>query len=159
MASSTKLRAVSQVFLGSLTVDIHQEGCSQRSAPQRRHTAHLKWHPCCTPGKPSSWDQGGDKTHCAAGRVHSPSTWSPVLLRPAKSTKRRPESLPLWSTREPEPELHRPGKCTQPRVRVKQFPCRATWSLSTVDRESTHAVSGGQTQCGPDTVNTPHTCQ
>ena len=26
-----------QVFLGSWTVDIHQEGRSQRSAPQRRH--------------------------------------------------------------------------------------------------------------------------
>ena len=54
------------------------------------------------------------------------------------------ESVPLWSTQEPEPEWLRPGKCTQPRACFRQFPCRATWSLSSVDQESTHAVSGGE---------------
>ena len=54
------------------------------------------------------------------------------------------ESVPLWSTQEPEPERLRPGKCTQPRASFRQFPCRAIWSLSSVDRESTHAVSGGK---------------
>ena len=40
---------------------IHQEGRSQRSAPQRRHTAHLRRCSHCTPRKPSGWDGGGDK--------------------------------------------------------------------------------------------------
>ena len=31
-----------QDFLGFWMVDIHQEGHSQRSAPQKRHTAHLR---------------------------------------------------------------------------------------------------------------------
>ena len=44
-------------------VDICQEGRSQRSAPQRRHTAHLRWCFHCTPRKPSSWDRGDDKMH------------------------------------------------------------------------------------------------
>ena len=34
-------------------------------------------------------DQGGDKTNCPAGRVHSPSTWSPELLGLQKGKKRR----------------------------------------------------------------------
>ena len=70
MASSTKLSRLpvaNQVFLGSWMVDICQEGCSQRSAPQRRHTAHLRWHSCCALRKPSSWDRGGDKTHHSLG--------------------------------------------------------------------------------------------
>ena len=54
------------------------------------------------------------------------------------------KSAPLWSTLEHEPELLRPGKCMQPRACFRQFSSRATWSLSSVDRESTHAVSGGK---------------
>ena len=54
------------------------------------------------------------------------------------------ESVPLWSTREPEPEQLRPGKCMQPRAYIRQFPCRATWSLSSVDQESTHTTSIGK---------------
>ena len=51
------------------------------------------------------------------------------------------ESVPLWSTWEPEPEQLRPGKCMKLGARFGQFPCRATWSLSSVDRETTRAVS------------------
>ena len=51
------------------------------------------------------------------------------------------ESVPLWSTQEPVPEQLNPGKCMQPRARFKQFPCRAIWSLSSVDRGNTHALS------------------
>ena len=58
------LPVANQVFLGSWTVDIHQEGRSQRSAPQRRHMAHLRWHSLCEPWKLSGWDRGGDKMHC-----------------------------------------------------------------------------------------------
>ena len=42
----SRLPVTSQVFLGSWRVDICQESHSQRSAPQRRHTAYLKWHSC-----------------------------------------------------------------------------------------------------------------
>ena len=120
--------------------------------------AHLRR---CSHGalrKPSAWDRGGDKTHRPAGRVSSPSTWSPELLGPGKGTKHGPTKFVLlWSTQEPEPEWLRPVKCMQPRAHFRQFPYRATWSLSSVDWESTHAVSGDK--CGSDTVSTPHTHQ
>ena len=70
-ASSTKLQAgfiANQDFLGFWTVDIRQEGCSQRSATQKRHTAHLRWHSRYAPRKPSSWDWGGDKMQRPAGK-------------------------------------------------------------------------------------------
>ena len=54
------------------------------------------------------------------------------------------ESAPLWSTREHELECLRPGKCRQPRACFSQSPCRATWILSSVDRESTYTVSRGK---------------
>ena len=38
----SRLPIANQVFLGSWTVDFLHEGCSQRSAAQRRHTAHLR---------------------------------------------------------------------------------------------------------------------
>ena len=132
--------------MGFWTVDIHQEGHSQTSAPQRRHTAHLRRHAHCTPRKPSSWDGGGDKMHpptegdCAH---QAPGHLSCLDLGRAQNTRPK-DSAPLWSTSEPEPEQLRPGKCTQPRACLRQFPCRATWNLSSVDWESTHAVSGGK---------------
>ena len=142
----SRLPVANQVFLGSWMVDICQEGCSQRSAPQRRHTAHLRRHSHCTPRKPSSWDGGGDKTppptwgECSC---QAPGHLSCSGLGRAQSTGPT-ESVPLWSTREPKPEQLRPGKCTQPRACFRQFPCRATWSLSSVDWESTHTMSGGK---------------
>ena len=69
-ASSTKLQAGSFANQDSLefwTVNIHREGRSQRSAPQRRHTAHLKGCACCTPRKPSGWDGGGNKSQPSTG--------------------------------------------------------------------------------------------
>ena len=56
----SRLPVANQVFLGSWMVDICQEGCSQRSAPQRRHMAHLRQCFYGAPRKPSGWDQGGD---------------------------------------------------------------------------------------------------
>ena len=56
-----------QVFLGSWMVDVCQKGHSQRSAPQRRHMAHLRRHSHCAPGKLSGWDWGGGKTHHPPG--------------------------------------------------------------------------------------------
>ena len=52
----SRLPVANQVFLGSWTVDICQEGCSKRSAPQRRHTAYLRRHSCGTHRKPRGWD-------------------------------------------------------------------------------------------------------
>ena len=49
----SRLPVANQVFLGSWMVDICQEGCTQRSAPQRRHTALLRQHSHCTPRKTS----------------------------------------------------------------------------------------------------------
>ena len=84
-ASSTKLQAgfaANQDFLGFWTVDICQEGHSQRSAPQKRHKAHLRRRASCKPRKPSGRDGGGDKSK----RLCLPSTWSPELCGPGKGT-------------------------------------------------------------------------
>ena len=126
-------------------VDICQEGHSQRSAAQRRHTAYLRQCSHGAPRKPSGWDQGVIRGTAHLGRVHSLITWSPELLRLGRAQNPGPdESVPLWSTREPEPQWLRPGKCMQPRACFRQFPCRATWSLISVDQESTHAVTRGK---------------
>ena len=84
----SRLPVANHVFLGYWLADICQEGCSRRSALQRRHTAHLRRYSCDAPR--SGQDRGGDKTHSPAGTACSPSTWSPELLRPGKGTKRRP---------------------------------------------------------------------
>ena len=65
--TASKLPVANQVFLGSWMVDTCQEGHNQRSAPQRRHTAHLRRRFCCAPRKLSSWDGGGAKTHLPLG--------------------------------------------------------------------------------------------
>ena len=65
--TASRLPFANQVFLGCWMVDIHQEGCSQRSAPQRRHTARLRQCSPCAPRKPSGWNRGGDKTWCSPG--------------------------------------------------------------------------------------------
>ena len=63
----SRFPVANQVFLGSWMVDNRQEGHSQRSAPQRRHMAHLRWCSYCTPRKLSDWDCGGDKMHHPPG--------------------------------------------------------------------------------------------
>ena len=113
-----------QDFLGFRMVDIRQDGFSQRSAPQKRHTAHLRRCSRCTPGKPSGWDGGGDKTHPPTGgdcTRQAPGHLSCSDLGRAQNAGPT-ESAPLWRTREPEPEWLRPGKYTQPRARLRQFP-------------------------------------
>ena len=56
----SRLLVAYHVFMGSWTVDICQEGHSQRSDPQRRHIAHLRWCSRGTPRKHSGQDLGGD---------------------------------------------------------------------------------------------------
>ena len=108
--------------------------------------AHLRRHVCYTPRKPSSWDGGGDKSQPSTGGDcprQAPAHLSCLdtgWAQNAGPTK----SVPLWNTQKPESEQLRPGKCTQPRACFRQFPCRATWSLSSVDWESTRPVSGSK---------------
>ena len=52
-------------------VDIHWEGCSQRSAPQKRHMAHLRRCAGCTPRKLSSRDGGDGKLQPSIGGDHT----------------------------------------------------------------------------------------
>ena len=64
--SSSKLQTGSiadQEFLGFWMVDIRWEGRSQKSTPQKRHTAHLRRCDPCIPRKPSGWNWGGNKMH------------------------------------------------------------------------------------------------
>ena len=111
--TASRLAVTNQVFLGSWTVDIHQEGRSQRSAPQKRHTAHLRCSCVCR--KLSGWDRGGDKMHCtwevcarqAPGRLSCSDLGRAQNAGPT-------ESVPLWSTREPEPEWCRSGSACNP---------------------------------------------
>ena len=143
--TASKLPVAHQVFLGSWMVDIHQEGPCQRSAPQRRYMAPLRQHSHCAPRKRSSWDQGGNKVHCTWGKCthQAPGRLSCLDLGSPKNAGPT-ESVPLCSTQEPEFEQRTPGNCMQPRAHLRQFPGRATWSLSSVDWESTHTVRGGK---------------
>ena len=133
-----------------------RRAAARRSDPQRRHTAHLRWHSCCALRKPSSWDRGGDKTHHSLGEsvlTKSLVTWASraweghkTQAQPSLCLCGVPENLSLsgldlWSacnsgpTLVPlqsnlEPEQCRPGNHT-----------RCEW---------------GQTQYGWDTASTPH---
>ena len=121
-ASSTKLQAgfiANQDFLGFWMVDIRREGRSQRSAPQKRHKAHLRRCADCTPRKLSGMDRGGvSRSDCTP---QAPGHLSCSDLRRAQNAGPT-ESAPLWSTPVPEPERLRPGKCIQPRASLRQFP-------------------------------------
>ena len=66
-------------------------------------------------------------------------------------------SMPLQSTQ--EPDGLRPGKRMKCRSHFRQCPCRAPWSLSSIDLGSTCYLELWQTQCGPYTAGTPHTHQ
>ena len=140
-ASSTKLQEgfiANQDFLGFWMVNICWEGHSQRSGPQKRHTAHLRRCTGCTPRKPSVRDKGGNNSQ----RPHSPSTWSHELLGPGKGTKCRPnwvctfvEYPTTWTW------VAKTWKVHTTQGQPQTVPGRATQSLSSADRESTHTVN------------------
>ena len=98
-----------------------------------RRTAHLGQCTCQTPGCLSCLDLGRAQNAHPTG------------------------SVSLRNTR--EPERLRPGKCMKHRAHLGQYSCRVPWSLSSVDLGSTCCLALWQTQCGPYTVSTPHTCQ
>ena len=126
-ASYTKLQAdfiANQDFLEFWMVDNCLEGHSQRSAPRKRHTAHLRRRAHCIPRKLSSWDEGGDKPQPSTGGNYAhqaPGHLSCSDLRRAENAGPT-KSVPLWSTQEPEPEHLRPGEFMQPRAHIRQFP-------------------------------------
>ena len=158
MASSTKLQAGSQLLTesswdpGRLTSARRVAG---RGQLPRRDTQHT-WDGAPT-AHPGNRVAGTDTP--LLGSVRSPNTCRLSCLDLGRSQNAGPiECAPLWSTWEPELEQLRPEKCMQPRAHFRQFPCRATCSLSSVDWEST-LHEQGQTQCGWDTASTPHTCQ
>ena len=102
-ASSTKLQAGfidNQDFLGFWMADIHQEGQSQRSAPQKRHMTHLRRRACCTSRKLSGWDWGGNKTqHPTGGDCTRQAPGHLGCLELGRAQNAGPtESAPLWST-------------------------------------------------------------
>ena len=125
--------------------DICQEGHSLTSAPQRRHTACLRQRFWGTLRNLRGWVGGGDKMLHVPGTVRSPSTWLPELCRPGKGAKCRPSQVCAFvEYPRPEPEQLRPGRSKKPRACFGQFPYRATWSLSSVEREGTGAASWGK---------------
>ena len=130
-------------------VDIHREGRSQRSAPQKRHKAHRT-------GRARKLRLGLGRREVALHlkRVRSSSSWLPELLEPGRHKMQPQLSLRLCGVPENLKLQLRRGKCTQ----LQPAPCRATWSLSSVDGESTHREQG-QTQCGRNTASIPHTRQ
>ena len=65
----SRLPVANQDFLGFWTVDIHREGHRQRSPPQKRHKAQLRWARLLPPRKLSPWDHGGDKMHSQPGEA------------------------------------------------------------------------------------------
>ena len=69
---------------------------------------------------------------------------------------------PIWVcalAEHPRPEWLWPGQCTKCRAHLGVCPWRASWSLRRVETGSTHLLGLWQTQCGPSTARTPHTCQ
>ena len=126
-----------QRLLRFWTVDTRREGHSQRSAPQKRHKVHRTGH---------AWKLrlgwGGDKSHCTWGECapQAPGCLS-CLDRGRHKTQAQP-SLCLCGVPK---NLNVSGLGLGSARNSGPAPCRATWSLSSVDRESTHAVSGGKT--------------
>ena len=124
-ASSTKLWAGSQLLTmsswdpGWLTSVRRVTAWDQLTRGDTWHT----WYSALAahPGNLVARTWKGIKTHGPPGTVCSPSTWLPELLRTGKGKKHMPnKSVPLQSTREPEPEQLRPGKYMKHRVHFGQ---------------------------------------
>ena len=138
-------------------VDIRWEGGSQRSAPQNRHTAHLRRRTHCTPRKLSSRDRGGDKSQPQPGTTAPAKhqvTWA-AWTGEGHKMQAQP-SLSLWGV--PEylnlsgldlGSAYNPGLASdssqQSSLELEQ--CR----LGKHTR-----CERGQTQCGWATGSTPH---
>ena len=122
-----------------------------------RHTwEHGTRHTPPPPIKSSGGDRAVNKSQpstggdCAHQEPGHPSCSDLGRAQNAGPTK----SAPLWSSREPEPERLRPGKCMQPGPTSNRSP------QSNLEPEQCRLgkhtrCERGQTQCGQDTGNTP----
>ena len=142
------------VFLGSRRV----EAWDQLPRGDTRHTrdSTLTVHPRNEQPGPGTWLT--HRIHLGQCSLIEPCHLSCSDLGRAQNTHPT-ESVPLWNTWELEPEQLRSRKCMKHRTHIGQYPWRATWSLSSVDPESTCLHEWGQTNCGPYTMSTPHTQQ
>ena len=98
------------------------------SPPQKRHKAHRLVHPETEAGT------GRGEVTLHLGREPSSSSWLPELLRDREGTKCRPNRVCAF-VEDPKTGCVR---------HAGSAPYKAAGSLSSVDRESTHAVSGGK---------------
>ena len=102
----------------------------------------------------SGWDGGGDKMQPPTGgdcACQAPGHLSCLDLGRAQNAGPT-ESAPLWSTRVPEPERLRPGKCIQPRAGLSSQQSNLEPKQY---RQGKHTRrEWGQTQCGRDTAST-----
>ena len=138
-------------------VDIHQEGCCQRSAPQKRHTAHLRKWAHCTHKKPGSWDGGDDKSQPSTGGdcarqapAHLSWAWDrhKTQAQPSLCLCGVPENLNLSSLDLESPCNPGPTSDSSQQSNLEPKQCR--------QGKHKHHV-WGQAQCGQDTVST-HQC-
>ena len=83
----SRLPVANHVFLGYWTVDISQECHILRSAPHRRHTAHLRLCSYGTPRNQPARTTEVIKTYSPLGTECSPSNQLPELLGPGKGRK------------------------------------------------------------------------
>ena len=163
-ASSTKLWAGSQLLTMSSWDFGWLTSARRVTAWYQLPRGHIwrTWDDALTAHPGNQAARAGEviKMYSLPGIVHSPSTWSPELLRPGKGTKCTPnwvcalaEYLRTWTWAALTWEVH------EMQGPLWTVPCRAPWSLISVDLESICRCELGQTQCGPSTVSTPHTCQ
>ena len=89
-----RLPVTNEVFLDPGRLTSTRRVTARISSPEETHGPPEMVLSRCTQ-EMQGLGQGGDKMHHPAGRVRSPSTWSPELLGPEKGTKRRHSSLCL----------------------------------------------------------------
>ena len=137
---------------------MYQECHSLRSSPQRRHTGYLGFCPHRAPGKQVAGTEEVHKMHGPRGQcAHQAPGWLSSL-----DLGKTQNPQPIWVCALAEhlrPEWLWPGRCTKCRAHLGLCLWRASWSLRRVETGSTHLLGLWQTQCGPSTARTPHTCQ
>ena len=136
----SRVPVANHIFLGSWMADICQK-CHSLISSQGRHRANLDSALAAQPGNRAARTREVSKMHGPPETVSSPSTGHP------NKTHSPSGSVPLWSPQEPKQLRH--GMCTKCRAHSGQRPCRASWSLSSVDTGRTRCLGLWQTQCGP----------
>ena len=109
---------------------------------QLRNTAHLRQCSHGPPGKPSGQDEVVIKTHVPSGLTARAKPLVAWVARTWDGHKTQAQ-LSLHLCGVPE-NLNLSSLDLRSARNAGPAPCRATWSLSSVDRESTPAVSGGK---------------